>query len=325
MLQPVGDVAELYRFHQKYFVADGRIMKVSIQVNLRNAVASSGILLASATLGVGQDSIAPPSTALATAGFVRLPSVPKPGTGQATNQIVRPASSFTLIPLPSLMLPAELLPTELLPTELLPTGSGGTIAPASGVFPQEVPEISPQSTGPKSPNSTSANSSAPAKKTSDDKAVGRKTVGSDTPLELLSLDGIKNLNHPVNPTEIFQRFDMSRIVKNPESVALLLQEPSGQEIPSSQDARDYGLWSDSSVLWDSPAFCHNPLYFEQVNLERYGIGYNRPVNAIVSGSRFFIDASLLPIRIVQNPHNSCTCTLGYLRPGNCNPSYKSHP
>jgi hypothetical protein len=228
-----------------------------------------------------------------------------------TSQIVRPASSFTLTPLPSLMLPSP---------------SGGTVAPASGIIAQEGPVASQQSAEPKPPNSNSATNSASANSSgSANKTSGSKTVGSDAPLELLSLDGIKNLNHPVNPTEIFQRFDLSRVVKNPESVALLLKEPSEEPILSSQDARDYGLWSDASVLWDSPAFCHNPLYFEQVNLERYGIGYNRPVNAIVSGSRFFIDASLLPIRILQTPHNSCSCTLGYLRPGNCNPTYKSHP
>lgn len=287
-LDPVGDVAEFHLFHQKYFVADGRIMKVSSQVNLRNTVAGSWILLALASPGLGQDPVATPASGFAPAGFVRLPSFPKAGAEETTNQFVRPASSFTLIPLPSLMLPA----------------------PSGGIAEQEVPEASQQPAEPKqlTPNSAT-----------------NKTVGSDAPLELLSLDGIKNLNRPVNPTEIFQRFDMSRVVKNPESVALLLKRPSDEAIPASLDARDYGLWTDSAILWDSPAFCHNPLYFEQVNLERYGIGYNRPVNAIVSGSRFFIDASLLPIRIVQTPHNSCACTLGYLRPGNCNPTYKSHP
>lgn len=271
-------------------------MKVSIQVNLRNTVAGSWILLASVSPGLGQDPGAPPSPNFASAGFVRLPSFPKSGAEESNSQLVRPASTFTLIPLPSLMLPT---PSE---------GISG------GITEQDVPEASQQSAEPKPLIPNPANNPAAG-----------KTVGSDAPLELLSLDGIKNLNHPVNPTEIFQRFDLSRVVKNPESVALLLKAPSVEAIPASQDARDHGLWTDSAILWDSPAFCHNPLYFEQVNLERYGIGYNRPVNAIVSGSRFFIDASLLPIRIVQTPHNSCTCTLGYLRPGNCNPTYKSHP
>jgi|688.fasta_scaffold37737_2 hypothetical protein len=286
-------------------------MKVSIQLNLRNTVAGSWILLASAGPGVGQDTLAPPASSATTAGFVRLPRFPEPGAEKVTSQIVRPASSFTLIPLPNLMLPSP---------------SGGAVAPASGIIAQEGPKAPQQTTEPKPPNSTSAtNSSSTNSSDSANKTSGSKTVGSDAPLELLSLDGIKNLNHPVNPTEIFQRFDISRAVKNPESLASLLKEPSEEPIPSIQDARDYGLWSDTPVLWDSPVFCYNPLYFEQVNLERYGIGYNRPVNAIVSGSRFFIDASLLPIRILQTPHKSCTCTLGYLRPGNCNPTYKSLP
>lgn len=271
------------------------MMAVLNQTNLRNTVARSWILLALASPGFGQEPAVTPASPYASAGFVRLPSFPESGSEKQAVQLVRPASSFTLIPLPSLILPAAPV-------------SGPAEGPLEGGV-QEVAQAPQQSSVPKSPSTTPAT----------------KTVGSDAPLELLSLDGIKNLNHPVNPAEIFQRYDLSRVVKNPESVALLVKGPSEVEVPGSLDARDVGLWADSSVLWDSPAFCHNPLYFEQVNLERYGIGYNRPLNAIVSGSRFFIDASLLPVRVIQNPHHSCTCTLGYLRPGNCNPTYKSHP
>ena len=42
--------------------------------------------------------------------------------------------------------------------------------------------------------------------------------------------------------------------------------------------------------WDAPALCHNPLYFEDVNLERYGysLRYARVFQPVVSGAEFFV-------------------------------------
>ncbi|MBX3421524.1 MAG: hypothetical protein KF752_08210 [Pirellulaceae bacterium] len=67
--------------------------------------------------------------------------------------------------------------------------------------------------------------------------------------------------------------------------------------------------------WAAPGFCHRPLYFEQVNLERYGIGHHRCIQPSLSGLSFFGSVLLLPYKmIVQHPNDS-VYTLGHQRPG----------
>lgn len=73
--------------------------------------------------------------------------------------------------------------------------------------------------------------------------------------------------------------------------------------------------------WRSPNMSHRPLYFEDENLERYGngIGVWQPA---VSGVRFFSSVFLLPYRTGKNPLRECQYSLGYMRPGDCNPAYR---
>lgn len=58
---------------------------------------------------------------------------------------------------------------------------------------------------------------------------------------------------------------------------------------------------------------HNPLYFEEPNLERYG--NERDYQRLASGLKFFSNAALLPIRLVNLPACSRVTTLGFRRPG----------
>lgn len=70
--------------------------------------------------------------------------------------------------------------------------------------------------------------------------------------------------------------------------------------------------------WKAASFCHQPLYFEDVNLERYGYssGYLQPA---VSAAHFFATVPLLPYKMVVEPPCDCVYTLGYYRPGSCAP------
>ena len=78
-------------------------------------------------------------------------------------------------------------------------------------------------------------------------------------------------------------------------------------------------WQNRLAVFDSPMFHHNPLYFEQVNVERYGNhhGFFQPA---VSAAHFFGSAVILPYKIgAYHPWES-RYTLGHYRPGDLNPN-----
>jgi len=73
-------------------------------------------------------------------------------------------------------------------------------------------------------------------------------------------------------------------------------------------------WPALSYSWEASAVPHNPLYFEDVNLERYG--YSRGIlQPWISGGRFFINVVFLPYHIVAEPPGQIQYPLGYYRPG----------
>jgi hypothetical protein len=77
--------------------------------------------------------------------------------------------------------------------------------------------------------------------------------------------------------------------------------------------------------WDAPALCHKPLYFEEVNLERYGysprgLGWAQPA---ISGAHFFAMVPALPYRMWSEAPLECVYDLGNYRPGSCVP-YRIH-
>ena len=69
--------------------------------------------------------------------------------------------------------------------------------------------------------------------------------------------------------------------------------------------------------WTASSLCHKPLYFDDVQLERYGHMYGPWVQPIISGGRFFVNILLLPYEMGLEPPHECIYTLGYYRPGDC--------
>lgn len=102
--------------------------------------------------------------------------------------------------------------------------------------------------------------------------------------------GLDYLNKPLAPFEIVRKTD----AKYSKQVSMDLRK-----IASQPDPRYLRYWPGNNATWASPAFCYKTLYFEQPNLERYGIGYSCPTNAIVSGGKFFADAALLPFHALR--------------------------
>ena len=109
-------------------------------------------------------------------------------------------------------------------------------------------------------------------------------------------------------TEITNDIELhdNRIV--PKSCPL---SPEGENFP----AREF---AGTNFTWTASNLCHNPLYFEQPALERYGhtIG---PLQPVLSGAQFLVTIPALPMLMAIDPPNECEYALGFYRPGSCAP------
>ncbi len=82
------------------------------------------------------------------------------------------------------------------------------------------------------------------------------------------------------------------------------------------ELRDFSM---ITFTWTASALCHKPLYFEDVQLERYGHSFNPLVQPLMSGAHFFTSLALLPYNVGLARPTECQYDLGYYRPGNCAP------
>ncbi len=84
-------------------------------------------------------------------------------------------------------------------------------------------------------------------------------------------------------------------------------------------------WMGLRYCWDAPVLYHNPLYFEEVNLERYGYGPRglRIAQPVISGAHFFATVPTLPYQMATHRPRQPVYTLGHYRPGSPAP-YRTH-
>ena len=75
-------------------------------------------------------------------------------------------------------------------------------------------------------------------------------------------------------------------------------------------------WAPSKVTWTASNLCHNPLYFESVNLERYGHTRGPLLEPVVQSAHFFGNILILPYKMGVHGPRECRYALGYYRPGN---------
>lgn len=119
-----------------------------------------------------------------------------------------------------------------------------------------------------------------------------------------NLQSIRSVRPRLKPTE----------GKLPEEVHAI---PVGVE--SVQSSREFASTSKS---WEAPVFCHRPLYFEDVNLERYGHNFG-VLQPAVSAAHFYSRVPLIPYMTGVDRPRECDYTLGHYRPGS-NAPYLSH-
>jgi len=79
-------------------------------------------------------------------------------------------------------------------------------------------------------------------------------------------------------------------------------------------------WPTLCYNWDATCLCHRPLYFEEINLERYGYGCcDCVLQPAASAAHFFATVPALPYCIAAECPCKCVYTLGHYRPGSCPP------
>jgi hypothetical protein len=78
-------------------------------------------------------------------------------------------------------------------------------------------------------------------------------------------------------------------------------------------------WTAITMTWHASDLCHKPLYFEEVNLERYGHTAGPVLQPVVSSAHFFANIAVLPYKMGVHTPGECQYALGYYRPGDCAP------
>jgi hypothetical protein len=87
------------------------------------------------------------------------------------------------------------------------------------------------------------------------------------------------------------------------------------EITSPEDQISRQGWTKKQLLWAASEMAHQPLYFDDVPLERYGQTCHPLVQPLVSGALFFGTFPVMPYKIGLDHPYDLISTLGYYRPG----------
>ncbi len=147
---------------------------------------------------------------------------------------------------------------------------------------------------------------AQPEETSPGKPIGPAPSVDDTDAGIKPI-GVVNLNMAQPPGE------------TPLDLAAPRFARAGVTLAPASESRN---WMEYSYYWKASGFCHQPLYFEEVNLERYGYRVGGCLQPLVSAAHFFGTIPLLPYKMVVHPPSECVYTLGYYRPGS--PAYLQH-
>jgi hypothetical protein len=109
-----------------------------------------------------------------------------------------------------------------------------------------------------------------------------------------------------------------------------LAAPCWAQINQTNGTAGARCWPVNSYNWDATCFYHNPLYFEEPNLERYGYNCGDAccccsgcreccLQPAASAAHFYGAVLALPYCMAEECPGDCVYTLGHYRPGSCNP------
>ena len=85
------------------------------------------------------------------------------------------------------------------------------------------------------------------------------------------------------------------------------------------DSRLQSNWATTQHHWSATCQAHQPLYFEEINAERYGYTPSYSLQPLISAGHFFLTIPILPYKLAVDCPRECSYTLGHYRPGSCVP------
>lgn len=92
-----------------------------------------------------------------------------------------------------------------------------------------------------------------------------------------------------------------------------------EPIPVSDASLERYGWPELAFWWAPPELAYQPLYFDDVPLERYGQTPCRLAQPVLSGVHFFGNLMLLPYDMLVDHPCRHISQLGFYRPGSCAP------
>ena len=92
-----------------------------------------------------------------------------------------------------------------------------------------------------------------------------------------------------------------------------------EEVALSQEPYEGRSFPDQVFSWAASNLYHNPLYFEDVPLERYGHTHGDVIQPFVSVGKFGVQLLGLPYAMTIDPVRKKMYTLGWYQPGECGP------
>lgn len=92
-----------------------------------------------------------------------------------------------------------------------------------------------------------------------------------------------------------------------------------EEIRLSEGTYEGRLLPETVFTWEASNLYHQPLYFEDPQLERYGHTHGHYCQPFISGGRFMGQLLGLPYQMTLHPLCAKRYTLGWYRPGECAP------
>jgi len=126
------------------------------------------------------------------------------------------------------------------------------------------------------------------------------------------------------PRDCYQPPPLSALTVSIGLPAGKLPSNAAAETAPTGDTRLAGAWAVTEHHWSATCLRHRPLYFEEINAERYGYTVSHALQPIISAARFFATIPALPYKMAIDHPRDCIYTLGHYRPGSCVPRRWHH-
>ena len=147
------------------------------------------------------------------------------------------------------------------------------------------------------------------------KTSGQDKVQASNEDKLVESNQDRSSSNRTSPTEIWSR-------KSIQEISIDIRETHKAAPTDRSSELNYGSgdWTQFSAspkvfAWAAPDIRYQPLYFEDVALERYGQTASINVQPIRSAAHFFKSVVLLPNHVLHDHPDSCDYPLGFCRPG----------